>query len=381
MIGEKKYTIAVNTRLLIKNRLDGIGRFSFETLKRITRQHPEHHFIFLFDRPYDNEFIFSDNITPIILHPQARHPVLFCLWFEISVANTLNKLKPDLFLSPDGYLSLRSNCKSLSVIHDINFAHYPGDLPFVVRKYYNYFFPRFAHKATRIATVSEYSKDDICSTYEINENTVDVVYNGSGEKFVPLEYSAHHKVKEKYTGGFDYFLFVGSLHPRKNISRLLQAFDAFKKAKENKIKLLIVGDKYWWNDEMENAYKEMEFKNHVVFTGRLNDDELTLVYGAAFALTYFPYFEGFGIPVLEAMSCDVPVVCSDTTSMPEIADRAALFANPFSVDDIKDALLKITFDEKLRRELIQKGRLRKQYFSWDRTADLLWQSVKKAINS
>ena len=139
-------TIAVNTRLLIKNKLDGIGRFTHETLKRITTEHKEHHFVFLFDRDFDEEFIFSDNITPLILGPQARHPVLFYIWFEMSVGNVLNKLKPDLFLSPDGYLSLRARCKSLPVIHDINFAHYPQDLPYSVRKYYNHFFPKFAKK-------------------------------------------------------------------------------------------------------------------------------------------------------------------------------------------------------------------------------------------
>lgn len=372
--------IAVNTRLLIKSRLDGIGRFSYETLKRITTRHPEHHFIFLFDRPFDEEFIFADNITPIVIGPQARHPFLFYIWFEVSVANILNKLNPDLFLSPDGYLSLKAKCKSLAVIHDINFAHYPGDLPYLVRKYYNYFFPRFARKATRIATVSEYSKDDISSTYEIKEENIDVVYNGASEKFVPLDPYLHKTVKEKYTAGDDYFLFVGSLHPRKNIARLMEAFDGFKKQKSNKIKLLIVGDKYWWNDEMENAFSKMQYKNDIVFTGRLNDSDLARVYGAAYALTYFPYFEGFGIPVLEAMYCDIPVICSDTTSMPEIAGKAALFADPFSVNAMKDGMMKITYDNALREQLIKKGKERRQLFSWGRSSELLWNSIEKTIH-
>lgn len=151
--------IAVNTRLLVKNKLEGIGWFSYETLKRITTQHPEHEFYFIFDRKHSDDFIFSDNVTPIELFPQARHPFLYYLWFEFSMPRLLKKLKPDLFLSPDGYLSLKSKIKSLVVFHDLNFEHYPEDIPWLERKNYKYFFPRYAKKADRIATVSEYSKD------------------------------------------------------------------------------------------------------------------------------------------------------------------------------------------------------------------------------
>src|ERR1039457_2407091 len=157
--------IAVNTRLLIKDKLDGIGWFTYESLKRITVQHPEHSFYFIFDRKFNPEFIFSNNITPIVLYPQARHPLLFYLWFEYSLSSLLKRLNADLFLSPDGYLSLKSDTKSLAVIHDLNFEHYPNDLPFLVRKYYRYYFPKFANKATIIATVSEFSKQDNVKQY------------------------------------------------------------------------------------------------------------------------------------------------------------------------------------------------------------------------
>ena len=132
--------IAVNTRLLLKNKLEGIGWFTYETLSRITKNHPEHIFYFLFDRPYHSDFVFESNVTPIVLPPPARHPVLFYIWFEISVARFLRKLKPDLFLSPDGYLSLKTKTTSLAVIHDINFEHYPEDFPLIHKKILSLFF-------------------------------------------------------------------------------------------------------------------------------------------------------------------------------------------------------------------------------------------------
>ncbi|HRG53814.1 MAG TPA: glycosyltransferase family 1 protein, partial [Bacteroidia bacterium] len=309
----------------------------------------------------------------------ARHPILFYIWFEFSVSNFLKKFKPDLFLSPDGYISLNVNCKQLAVIHDINFEHYPKDLSFLVHKYLTYFFPKFAKKATRIATVSEYSKKDMATTYKIDPKKIDVVYNGCNILYTPINDLLKAETKKKFSNGEDYFLFVGSLHPRKNIARLFKAFDAFKMKQSSPVKLVIVGKKYYWTTEIEEAHTKMQFKDDVIFTGRLSSDDLKLVLGAALAMTYVPYFEGFGIPILEAMNCDTPVITSNVTSMPEVAQDAALLVDPFSVCSISDAMNRIYTDKELRTQLIEKGRIRRLDFSWDKTADALWDSMEKAI--
>lgn len=373
--------IVVNTRLLLKNKLEGIGWFTFETLKRITNNHPDDHFVFLFDRNFDEDFIFSDNVTPLILSPQARHPFLFYWWFEFAVADFLNKYNPDLFLSPDGYLSLKANCKQLAVIHDICFEHYPNDVSFIVRKYYKLFFPKFAKKATRIATVSEFSKKDIVETYHINPSKIDVVYNGCNELYMPIDAKTQQQTKLKFSQNCDYFLFVGALHPRKNISRLFQAFDKFKETQSSTIKMVIVGEKYYWTSDIKRTYLNMKHKDDVIFTGRLSTEDLKNVLGSALALTYVPYFEGFGIPILEAMNCDIPIITSNITSMPEVAQDAALLVDPFSIESISNAMLYIYKDEDMRNQLIEKGRKRKLDFSWDKTANALWQSIEKAMKS
>lgn len=370
--------IVVNTRLLLKNKLEGIGWFTYETLKRITTAHPEDHFIFLFDRNFDEDFIFSDNITPIILSPQARHPFLFYWWFEFSVADFLNQYQPDLFISPDGYLALKGNVKQLAVIHDLNFEHYPNDVPFLVRKYYKYFFPKFARKAARIATVSEFSKNDIVQQYQIDPSKIDVVYNGCNELYQPINETLQQQTKQKFSHNCDYFLFIGALQPRKNISRLLQAFDKFKSTLSSEVKLVIVGEKYYWTSDIKRTYINMKFQNDVIFTGRLDTEDLQHVIASALAMTYLPYFEGFGIPILEAMNCDVPVITSNVTSMPEIAKDAALLVDPFSVESMANAMLYLYKDEDMRNILIHKGRKRKLDFNWDKTADLLWRSIEKA---
>jgi glycosyltransferase involved in cell wall biosynthesis len=369
--------IAVNTRLLLKGKLEGIGWFSYETLKRIVTNHPEHQFIFIFDRPYSEEFIFSENITPVVIGPPARHPVLFYLWFEFQVPRVLKKYKANVFLSPDGYISLKTKVPQLAVIHDISFAHRPQDIPGMKRWYYNFFFPKFARKAARIATVSNYSKTDIAKTYQVNPEKIDVVYDGCNEKFKPVSPEDQMLFRGKYTGGVPYFLFVGALHPRKNITGLLKAFDAFKKETGQREKLLIVGGEMHKTVEISDVWQKMHFKNDVVFTGRISQQELYGIFGSALALAFVPFFEGFGIPILEAMSAGIPVICSTATSMPEVGGNAVLYVEPKNIKQIAEAMKKIASDSNFRNELVEKGLKQKMNFSWDKTALLLWQSIKK----
>ena len=371
--------IAVNTRLLLKGKLEGIGWFTYETLKRMTLNHPEHEFIFIFDRPYNKDYVFAENVIPVVIGPPTRHPVLWYLWFEFQIPRILKKYKADVFLSPDGYLSQRTDIPQLGVIHDINFVHRPDDLPWLKAKYYNYFFPKFARVAKRLATVSFYSKEDITRSFKVDYDKIDVVYDGINQIFEPIKEDEIVEVRKKYTDGAPYFLFVGALHPRKNVSGLLKAFDAFKSVDGNDTKLVIVGGEMHKTGDIFETYEDMRFKNDVIFTGRVETRDLHDIFGAALALTFVPFFEGFGIPVVEAMSAGVPVICSNTTSIPEVGGNAVLYADPLKIEQITDAMIKIHADAGLRKSLVEKGFVQKEKFSWDETARLLWMSVEKAL--
>lgn len=373
--------IVVNTRLLLKNKLEGIGWFTYQTLKRITQNHPDVHFVFLFDRPFDDEFVFSNNITPLVVGPQARHPFLYYAWFQYSVKNMLNRMKPDLFLSPDGFLSLGATCKQLPVIHDINFLHYPKDLKWLTGKYYNYYFPKFAAAATRVATVSEFSKRELMTHYALSENKIDVVYNGINSFFKPIDDAAKKQTREKFSKGKNYFVNVGSLHPRKNIPNLIKAFSLFKKEAESDMKLVLAGPGFWGLSDIQAALTESGMKDDVIFTGRLSNSDLSLVLGSAMALTFVPYYEGFGIPLIEAMEAEIPIITSNVSSLPEVAGNSALLVNPFEVNDIKNAMLKIHNNSAIRSELVLKGRQQKLNFSWEKSAHLLWESIIKSTKS
>ena len=345
----------------------------------MVHEHPELEFFFFFDRPYDESFVFSSNVTPIVIPPQARHPVLFTLWFDWTLPYVLRKYKIDVFLSPDGYCSLRTPVPTCLVIHDLAFEHYPEHFKLSHKYYWKFFQPRFAHKAKRIVTVSEFSKQDIIGHYGINAAKIDVACNGAHDAYRPLRWDEKEAVKKKYADGCEYFVFAGALHPRKNIVNLLKAFVAFKKKQRSDMKLVIVGRLAWKYDEVLEMKENMPYKDDVKWVGYMNVDELSQVTGGAYAMVYPSYFEGFGIPILEALKCDVPAIVSHTSSMPEVVGDAGLLVDPNNVDDIAAKMEQLYKDEALRAKLIAAAPAQVIKFTWEKAADVLWDNIVRCL--
>lgn len=371
--------IAVNARLLLKGKLEGIGTFMNETLQRITKAHPEIEFHFFFDRKYDPCFVYQSNVIPHVLRPATRHPLLVTLWFNRIVPRKMKKLGITHVISSDSIGFKKAGINNHLVIHDINFVHRPKDLPKVHRNFYLRNMPIFAKNAQQIATVSQYSKQDLIDTYQLDSEKIDVVYNAAKDIFKPLNASEKKAVKTKYSKGEDFFLFVGSLHPRKNLPHLVSAFFEFKSKLDTNMKLLIVGNVMWETAGLKELITGAKYKDDLLFLGRKSDAELAKILGAAFALTYVPFFEGFGIPIVEAYACKVPVITSNVTCMPEVAGEGALTVNPNNVNEIGEAMMKIVDDPELRQNLIEKGTKKGQTYHWDITAKLYWESIQKIL--
>lgn len=370
--------IAINTKALLPGKMEGYGYYIEEIFSRIAIHHPEHQFYFLFDRPFDPQFIYATNVQPVIVNPQARLPILWQLWYNWKLPAVLRKIKADVFVSPDGFCSLRTKVPQCLVVHDLAFLHFPHFITKPHLRFYRKYTGRFLEKAKVIVTVSAFSKNDIVNHYPINPNKIHIAGNAPNAVFQPLEFEEKERIKEKYSAGCEYFIYTGSVHPRKNLINLLKAFSQFKKWQRSNMKLVIAGRLAWKTDEFTKLLSTFKFRNDVILTGYLEKKELAALVASAYAMVYSSFFEGFGVPPLEALQCHVPAIVSNNSAMPEVGGDAYLYIDPERVEDMAEKMLLIYKDEALRSRLIANGKKRLPQFSWDAAAQKMWSCIELA---
>jgi len=368
----KSLNIAINARVLLPGVLEGIPRYIYETTKGLILNHPEHTFFLFFDRPFGKEYIFAENVVPIILRPQARHPWLWYLWFEHILPSAFTKHNIDLFYSGESFISLKTKVPTLMVIHDLAFEAYPDHLPSHQAKYLKKYVPLFHEKADHVVAVSKFTKNHIIKNYNILADKISVAGNATPQGFELLNNFERNQFRNKYSQGDPYIIYLGSLHPRKNIVKMLQGFHEFKKEKQSKYKLILVGRKAWNTDEIENAIASTP---DVIQLGLVENEEVYGLMGGADALLYVSLFEGFGIPVLEAMSCQVPVITSQDSAMSEVGQDAVHLVDPFDPGSIAKGISKVLYNEDYRTELLHNGQKRIELYSWDKTAKHIAQKL------
>lgn len=368
--------IAVNTRFLLPGKLEGLGWYTHELLRRMAVQHPEDIFILLFDRPYDPEFVYAKNVIPVVIGPRARHPLAWLAWFEWSVPRALRQYKADVFFSPDTYLSLRAKTPTVMTVHDLIPLQHPEQVRWWSRDYYRFFIPRYLRRADRLVAVSGFTRQEVIQLAGIAPEKVAVVYNGCRNNFRPVREPEQQDIRAKFAAGQAYFFYTGAIHPRKNIPRLIRAFDVFKSKTGAPVKLLLAGRFAWQTGAVKTAFDQARYRHDIEFLGYVPDAELTRLMASALALTYLSTNEGFGLPLLEAMNCGTPVLAADASCLPEIAAGAALLVDPFSEADIAAALEQLYSDAALRASLIVKGDIRRTDFSWDTAAAQLYDLLK-----
>jgi glycosyltransferase involved in cell wall biosynthesis len=365
--------IALNARLLIPGKLEGTGRFTHQCYKRLIASRPQDQFLLIFDRTPPEEFDFGSNVESVYLFPPARRPWLFDLWFDYAVTWKLKNWRAEVFVSTDGYISRRTDIPQINVIHDINFEHNPEWLP---PRYANHFrkrFPEYARLATTLCTVSEFSKADIASKYGLDSKKIVVIPNAPNTIFQPISEDATQGSRDNLTSGNPYIVFVGSLHPRKNIPGIIGAFERYKEL-GGECELLMIGTSMWRDEKHKTE--------NVHYAGRLNDNALAQAVAGAEAMLYLPFFEGFGVPVVEAMACGVPVVASDCTSIPEVCGGAeAALVDPLDFDGAAQALLKLEIDSVWKKERVEAGLKRASDFNWDKSAKIFDTQLEKILSA
>ena len=359
--------IALNGRLLVPGKMEGIGRFTLRCLEGLVALRPNDSFLLVVDRPDDEVFHLGPNVEVRRIRIPARRPWLIRWWFGRPLSRVLKGWKADAFVSLEGPVATQmpSEFPQLSVIHDLNFEHRPEGLPARWANYYTTEFPKYARRANVLGTVSEFSRKDLERTYGMNASDIQVFSNAADESFQPATEKDVDRAQNKYAKGRPYVLFVGSLHPRKNVEGLLAAFEMYC-SQGGSWDLVVVGVAMW-SEVLPRLSSQVESRVH--FAGRLDHGDLVLAVSGARGLVFVPWFEGFGIPVVEAMACGVPVIASDVTSLPEVCgDAAFALVNPSETSSIASEMMRLELDPQAARETAERGLRRAKDFSWSATA-------------
>ncbi|MEO8400400.1 MAG: glycosyltransferase family 1 protein [Gammaproteobacteria bacterium] len=315
---------------------NGIGRFSSEVLSRL--QHTT---------------IFTEGPNPL-------SPANF-IWQAQQLYRFKNQYK--VFFTPGFNSSIHTPMPFVFTLHDLIHLFAPGNAAWIKRFYYHFFMRPAAHNAYKILTVSDYSKQSILKWAAISEEKIVNVSCGVSEHLSPLGV--------KHNPGYPYLLHIGNTKPHKNVTRLVQAFA--KSHIDSDIRFILTGQA---NPGLLAMIDKHNLQQRIIFSNTLSENELANYYRGAKAVVFPSLYEGFGLPVLEGMACGVPVLTSNTTSLPEVAGDAALLIDPFSVDSLSVGIEKICSDETVRQTLVTKGLERVKLFTWEKTAS----KVQKVLN-
>jgi glycosyltransferase involved in cell wall biosynthesis len=296
-------------------------------------------------------------------------PWRMLVWFGQLAHASFNRLLPDavLFHATEHLLPPLRGVPTVLTVHDLIFRHLPEQHKPLNRWYLNLTMPLYCRRATHIIAVSEQTRQDVVSAYDIPAEKISVIYEAADSRFRIQPPEMVTAARARYHLPERYLLFVGTIEPRKNLTRLLTAFERLL-AESLTDALVIVGKRGWLTGDFDAALERSPAKQAVLFPGFVPDEDLPAVYAGAQVLAMPSLYEGFGLPVLEAMACATPVACSNNSSLPEIAGDAALLFDPSEADDISNALRRILRDADVRAHLREAGARRAGQFSWNRAA-------------
>lgn len=344
------HRIAVNTRVLTAP-LTGVRRYTEELLSRWKEK--------------------AETIGPRSgLHGLSGHA-----WEQLILPM---KLGERVLFSPANTGPLLTS-RQVVTIHDMATFDCEQAFSGPFAAWYRYLLPRIAHQATQVITISEFIKHRIVKHTGISPNKITVIANGVGERFCPDAVSGLNEARTVLRlPSYSYILVIGSADPRKNVARLIQAWSSIQDRMPRDLWMVVIGvtrhSRVFAGIELGNVPENVLFADHV------DDRLLPGLYAGALGVAYVSVYEGFGLPALEAMSSGTPVLVSNCSSLPEVVGDAALFVDPFDVDEIGKAILRLVEDSTLRTRLRDAGLQRAKQFSWDVTAQKTWDVLQKTAS-
>ncbi len=351
----------------------GSGEFAFQLLEALYREDKK------------NKYIIYSPVMPSVDMPKEtsfwgyRVVKGRTLWTMTSLSKKLftDRGKIDVFFSPTHYLPFFTFCPSVITILDLSYIHFPQLFKKKDLYQLKYWGGRSIKQASKVITISQSSKNDIIKYYGVPGSKVEVVYPGIKE--MNKKTSEYVRLKYKIEG--DYILFVGTLQPRKNVTKLIEAFSNISISKYPNISLVIVGKKGWLYEDILSAPSKFKVEDRVKFLDFVPDSDLPSLYKNAVCFVLPSLYEGFGLPVLEAMQHGCPVITSSVSSLPEAGGDAALYVDPENSMDIAEKIELVIKDKTLREKMIEKGYEQVKKFSWDKSAKKTLQVLEEVAKN
>ncbi len=355
--------IAINTLALYKTKV-GMGKYIMELVNRVPKDDLENTYLIYVseeNKPFFN--ISERNVSIKKVSKIWTHPFLKIFWEQLFLPISLWKNNVNIYHAPGFVLPLfkSENIKYVVTVADMTFFSHPQYHMAKKNFYFQQLIPYSLQKAEKIIVISESTRNDIIKITKINPAKIQTIHLGVDDIFEKKKKAACQHIQGKYGIKHPYILFVGMLEPRKNIEGLIKAFSS---AERKGYRLVIVGKKGWMYESIFALIKKLNIEEEIIFTGYVPDEELPYLYSAATCFVYPSFYEGFGIPVIEAMACGCPVITSRNSSLQEIAGAAAILIDPYNVGSIKKAIESCVMDKGYCEKMVQRGFVQAKKFQW-----------------
>jgi glycosyltransferase involved in cell wall biosynthesis len=358
--------------------LSGAGNYIVNLTNALVRLDNANEYV-LFVKPI-HRALFVPNERVQIDSVDLTNRIQRVAWEQMVLPRLARQSDLSVLHSPHYTMPLTLGCASVVTFHDMTFFLYPA----MHKLYKRFFFCSMIHLSARRASAliadSESTRQDIVKILKLDASKVTTVPLGVSPSYRPIdEKTALERIKSKYHLPDKFVLYIGMLEPRKDLPTLVRAFKTLIE-QGSMHKLVIVGRKGWMYDDLFRSVASLDLTERVVFTGYVPEEDLPLLYNAADVFVYPSIYEGFGLPVLEALACGTPVITSNISSMPEILGEAGILVKPEEADGLADAMSRVTQDGELRKRLVRQGLERAKLFTWDRAAQATLAVYERAVS-
>lgn len=384
----KNMKIGIDIRCLSEGRRTGVEEYSLNLLEKILKEDSDNKYVLFLNswkKPkLEIDFLKNHKNVELKISRFPNKILNFFLWYFDWPK--LDKLigGVDVFFMPNlNFVALSPKVKLILTVHDLSFEYYPETFSWKRRLWHIFINPqKIIRRADKVLAVSDSTRNDLIGFYKINPAKVETVYNGVGEVFGRIDRNDPKllRIKEKYALPFNFILFLGTFEPRKNIGGIVRAYERMRQeggSQLEKYKLVIAGSEGWKSAKLKREIKKSSLAKDIYQVKFIDEEDKVFVYNLAALFVYPSFFEGFGLPPLEAIKCGVPVIVSDNSSMVETVGEAGILTDAFSADEIALAMKEFLIDKELKKEFYPAGIRQAQKFTWTKAAKKFLEIVKK----